>query len=88
MEHLEKISERIYLLEGEATTNPDPLPQVGETVDDFLRLGHEAENDAIVLYRKIIGEALRRGDTATRRMFEDIVQQEEEHYWKFDDFLR
>ena len=88
MEHLEKISERIYLLEGEATTNPDPLPQVGETVDDFLRLGHEAENDAIVLYRKIIGEALRRGDTATRRMFEDIVQQEEEHYWKFYDFLR
>ena len=24
MEHLEKISERIYLLEGETTTNPDP----------------------------------------------------------------
>ena len=88
MEHLEKISERIYLLEGEATVVPDPLPQVGETADDFLKLDHEAENIAIVLYRQIIAEALKRGDTTTRNMFEEIVRQEEEHYWKFDDFLR
>jgi len=88
MEHLEKISERIYLLEGEASTLPDPLPQVGETVNDFLRLDHAAENDAIMLYRKIVEKAFERGDTTTRRIFEDIVIQEEEHYWKFDDFLR
>jgi len=88
MEHLEKISERIYLLEGEATAVPDPLPRVGKTADDFLRLDHEAENDAILLYRKIIEEALKRGDTLTRRMFEDIVIQEEEHYWKFDDYVK
>jgi len=88
MEHLEKISERIYLLEGETTPVPDPLPQVGETADDFVKLGHAAENDAILLYRKIIDEAFKRGDTTTRRMFEDIVLQEEEHYWKFDDFLK
>ena len=88
MEHLEKISERIYLLEGETTPLPDPLPQVGETADDFLKLGHNAENDAILLYRKIIEEALKRGDTKTRRMFEEIVMQEEEHYWKFDDYLK
>jgi bacterioferritin len=88
MEHLEKISERIYLIEGETTSTPDPLPKVGETADDFLKFGHEAENDAIVLYRKIIEEALNRGDTATRHMFEEIIMQEEEHYWKFDDFLK
>ena len=88
MEHLEKITERIYLLEGECTVVPDPLPQVGETADDFLKLDHEAESYAIVLYRQIVAEALKRGDTKTRRMFEDIVMQEEEHYWKFDDFLK
>jgi bacterioferritin len=88
MDHLEKISERIYLLEGEATVMPDPLPKVGKTVDEFLMLDHAAENDAIVLYRKIIEEAMKRGDTLTRRMFEDIVIQEEEHYWKFDDYIR
>jgi bacterioferritin len=88
MDHLEKISERIYLLEGEATYIPDPLPQVGETADDFLKLDHEAENYAIVLYRKIIDEAMKCGDTKTRRMFEEIVSQEEDHYWTFDDFVR
>jgi len=88
MDHLEKIAERIYLLEGECTVIPDPLPQVGENADDFLTLDHQAENDAIVLYRQIIAEAMKRGDTTTRRLFEDIVMQEEEHYWAFDDFLR
>jgi bacterioferritin len=88
MEHLEKITERIYLLEGEAVAVPDPLPQVGKTTDDFVKLDHEAESIAIVLYRQIIAEALKRGDTTTRRMFEDIVMQEEEHYWSFDDFVK
>lgn len=88
MDHLEKIAERIYLLEGEADVLPDPLPKVGDTADDFLMLDHAAENDAIVLYRRIIAEAMKCGDTLTRRMFEDIVIQEEEHYWKFDDYVR
>jgi bacterioferritin len=88
MDHMEKITERIYLLDGEATYNPDPVPQVGESVEDFLRLDHEAENYALVLYRKIVDEALKRGDSKTRRLFEDIISQEEDHYWTFDDFLR
>jgi bacterioferritin len=88
MEHLERISERIYLLDGEATVDPDPLPVVGETVTDFLRLDHALESGAIALYREIIAEALKRGDTTTRRIFEEIVQQEEDHFWTFDDFVR
>jgi bacterioferritin len=88
MEHLEKISERIYLLEGECTVIPDPIPQVGETSDDFVKLDQEAENIAIVLYRQIIAEAMKRGDTTTRNMFEEIVRQEEEHYWAFNDYAR
>jgi bacterioferritin len=88
MDHLEKISERIYLLDGEATFNPDPKPVVGENVMDFLRLDHALESSAIALYRQIIAEALKRGDTKTRRLFEDIVMQEEDHFWTFDDFLR
>ena len=88
MDHFEKISERIYLIGGETASVPNPLPHVGENANDFLRLDHTAENDAIVLYRNIIAEAIKRQDTTTRRIFEDIVMQEEEHFWKFDDFLR
>ena len=88
MDHLEKISERIYLLEGEAVANPDPLPVVGETAQDFLVLDHKLESDTILLYRKIIAKALELGDTTTRRLFEDIIIQEEEHFWTFDDYVK
>jgi bacterioferritin len=88
MDHLEKISERIYLLDGEAAYKPEPLPVVGNSALDFLKLDHELESSAISLYRQIITEALKRGDTATRRMFEDIILQEEDHFWTFDDFVR
>jgi bacterioferritin len=88
MDHLEKISERIYLLEGEAVYKPDPLPIVGNTADDFLTLDHKLESDTILLYRQIIAEALKRQDTTTRRMFEDIIIQEEEHFWTFDDYVK
>ncbi|MCJ7793751.1 hypothetical protein MUP42_02335 [Candidatus Bathyarchaeota archaeon] len=88
MDHLEKISERIYLLEGEATYKPDPLPVVGDTAQDFLTLDHALESTTISLYRQIIAEALKCGDTTTRRMFEDIIIQEEKHFWTFDDFVK
>jgi bacterioferritin len=88
MDHLEKISERIYLLEGEVTYKPDPMPTVGNNANDFILLDHKLESDTIQLYRQIIAEALKRQDTTTRRMFEDIVIQEEEHFWTFDDFVR
>jgi bacterioferritin len=86
MDHLEKISERIHLLGGECTVVPDPIPQVGANPEDFIMLDRQAETTAIMLYRQIIAEALKRGDTTTRNMFEEIVRQEEEHYWSFDDF--
>lgn len=88
MDHLEKISERIYLLDGEATYKPEPLPVIGDTAMDFLILDHALESSAISLYRQIIAEAFKRADTTTRRIFEDIIIQEEDHFWTFDDFVR
>ncbi|HUJ84729.1 MAG TPA: ferritin-like domain-containing protein [Candidatus Acidoferrales bacterium] len=88
MQHLEKISERIYLIDGEAVTKPNPLPVVGKTTLEILSLDHQLEADTIALYRQIIAEAMKRGDTTTRRIFEDIVLQEEDHYWTFDDYVR
>lgn len=38
MKHLEAISERIYLVDGECVTKPSPLPQVGKTTLDILKL--------------------------------------------------
>ncbi|MDP2928458.1 MAG: ferritin-like domain-containing protein [Candidatus Omnitrophota bacterium] len=87
MKHAAAIMERIYYLGGKATTKAKK-PVVGGSLSEFARLGIKAEEEALILYRKIIEEAMKRGDTLTRRMFEDIVIQEEEHYWKFDDYVK
>ncbi|MHA1890565.1 MAG: ferritin-like domain-containing protein, partial [Promethearchaeota archaeon] len=87
MDHLEKISERIYLLGGECVYNPYPLPEIGDNVDDFLMLDRKAEDYAIVLYREIIKVAGEKGDIVTKRLFESILEEEDEHYWMFDDFF-
>ncbi|MHA1413093.1 MAG: ferritin-like domain-containing protein [Promethearchaeota archaeon] len=87
MEHFEKIAERIYEVDREALAQVDPLPNIGSTVEDFIKLGREAENYAIILYRDVIKKATELGDIKTKRMFEDIIEQEEEHYWKFDDYV-
>jgi bacterioferritin len=87
MDHMEKIAERIYEIDRESIATVDPLPKVGNSVDDFIKLDREAENYAIVLYRKVIAEATRLGDIKTKKLFEEIIQEEESHYWAFDDFL-
>lgn len=87
MEHMEMIAERIFEIDKEALAQVDPIPEIGKNGDDFITLDRDAENYAIVLYRKIIEEAIKKGDIKTKVMFENIIQQEEDHYWKFDDFL-
>lgn len=87
MKHAEKIAERIYVLGGEATTKPTPI-KIGDTLDDFLANGMEAEEGALKLYRKIIKEATDRGDITTKKLFEDIYMEEEDHYWSFDEFVK
>jgi bacterioferritin len=86
MDHMEKIAERIYEIDKEAIATVDPLPDIGNNENEFLRLDRDAENYAIILYRKIIDEATKLGDIKTKKMFEDIIQQEEDHYWSFDDY--
>ena len=88
MDHLEKISERIYLLEGEVVVKADPIPMVGKTTEEFLKLDHALESDTISLYRKIIAKAVELGDITTKKIFEDIIMQEEEHFWSFDDYVK
>ena len=87
MEHLEKIAERIYEIKKEAIANVEPLPNIGGEVDDWIKNDRDAEDYAIKLYRQIINKALEINDVRTRLIFEHIIDQEEEHFWRFDDFV-
>ena len=87
MKHAESIMERIYLLESESTTKTDPI-NVGNSIEDFLKLGIKAEKEALELYRKMLKATAEEGDYSTRRLFMEIFKEEEDHLIKFKEYLK
>lgn len=86
MKHAEEIAERLSYLNGIPTIQPDPIV-VGSSLEQMLRLDEKAEEEAIILYKKTIKEATKDGDTTTRRLFEKILAEEEEHIDTFGKLL-
>ncbi|MHA1309952.1 MAG: ferritin-like domain-containing protein [Candidatus Helarchaeota archaeon] len=87
MKHAESIMERIYLLGSESTTKTDPI-NVGNSIEDFLKLGIKADEEALELYRKVLKATAEEGDYSTRRLFMEIFKEEEDHLIKFKEYLK
>jgi bacterioferritin len=86
MRHAEKISERVVQLGGKPTAKPDPV-KLGETVQEILEINRDVERGAIELYKHIIKVAEKEKDEETRKLFERILADEEEHYQTFTNLL-
>ena len=86
MKHAEAIAERLDYLGGKLTTKPTPIT-VGKNVKDMLKINKKAEEDAIILYKKIVARAAKEGDVVTKKLFEDILSQEEDHHGQFSTLL-
>ncbi|WP_405793234.1 bacterioferritin [Streptomyces sp. NBC_01506] len=84
-EHADKLAERIVQLGGEPDFNPDTLTKRAhaeyDASSDLIEMIKEdlvAERVAIAAYTEI-AQWLGDGDPTTRRVFEDLLAQEEEH---------
>ncbi len=86
MKHAEKIAERLFYFDVTPTTKPDPI-KLGGTVQEMLEADAKAEEEAIVLYKEIIGQASSEGDSTTRLLFEQILAEEEDHHDTFTTLL-
>lgn len=86
MKHAEAIAERLAYLGGTPTQKPDPI-FVGESLKEMLQTNAKAEEEAIALYKQTIKVADEEGDVTTRRLFEEILGQEEEHHDTFTKLL-
>ncbi len=86
MKHAEKIAERLDYLGGVPTTKPTSIEVGGET-KEMLTLDRQAEEDAIKLYKEIAALADKEGDIVTRKLFEDILAEEEDHHNTFGTLL-
>lgn len=86
MKHAESIAERLWYLGGIPTTKPAPI-KVGESLKEFLELDTKAEEEAIMMYKQIIGLAQKEGDVTTAFMFKEILEDEEKHHDLFTTML-
>ncbi len=79
MKHAERLIERILYFEG--TPNMQRLfpVQVGESVEEQLRLDLGVEYEAVPRLNHGIALCVEVGDNGTREMLEDILVSEEEH---------
>ncbi|AGZ33396.1 bacterioferritin [Pseudomonas sp. SWI6] len=93
-EHADKLAERIVQLGGEPDFNPDNLSKhshaqyvEGKSLKEMVLENLVAERIAIDSYREII-QYIGDKDPTTRRIFEDILAQEEEHADDMSDLLQ
>lgn len=86
MKHAEAIAERLAYLGGIPTTKPEPI-FVGDSLKEMLEQDKKDEEGAIKLYRKIVDTARKAGDQTTRKLFEQILSDEEEHHDTFTGLL-
>jgi bacterioferritin len=86
MKHAEAIGERLDYLGGTLTTKPSAI-EVGRTLKEMLKIDKKVEEDAIKLYKEIIALAAKENDVITKRLFEKILSEEEEHHNQFSTLL-
>jgi bacterioferritin len=93
-EHADLLAERIVQLGGEPEFNPDTLSKnshaqyvAGNTLKEMVYEDLVAERIAIDSYREII-QYIGEQDPTTRRIFEVILAQEEEHADDMADILK
>jgi len=86
MKHAEVIAKRLAYLDGVPTTKPDPI-FVGVDLEEMLRMDVKAEEEAIELYKRIINMATDENDFTTKRLFEEILSNEEDHHDTFSTLL-
>ena len=87
MKHAEAIAERLAYLGGTPTTKPDPI-FVGGSLEEMIRNDIKAEKEAVALYKQTIKAAEEEGDITTRRLFEEILGDEEDHLDTFTNLLK
>jgi bacterioferritin len=82
MKHAEAIAERLTYLGGIPTTKPEPI-FVGKNLKEMLTRDKKDEEGAVKLYKQIIELARKEGDSTTKRLFQKILAEEEEHHDTF-----
>ena len=84
MLHIERIAERILFLKGEVELKFLDEVKKTHTIKDMIQLAQKLEEAAIIDYNKMANECAANSDSVSKKLFEDLVADEERHYDQFD----
>jgi bacterioferritin len=84
MLHAETIAERILFLGGEVEMVVGQEVAKIHDAKEMLEKAKSLEEGAIVMYNRFAMECAQNADSGTKRLFEDLVTDEETHWEKFD----
>ena len=79
MKHADRLSERIFFLEGLPNFQSLGKLRVGETVEEILQADLDLEYEAVPVLKEAIAHCETVRDYNSRELFEDILDSEEEH---------
>ena len=85
MRHAEMFAERIKELGGEPTGSFADKVQKGQEVGTVFTHDSKLEDDTIDEYNKFLQVCRDNGDSITAKLFEQIIDEEQEHLNYFDD---
>jgi bacterioferritin len=79
MKHGEECAERILFLNGVPTTKPDGKIQKTDKIDKMLEVSEALEQQACDMYNAAANECAKEGDQISKKIFEELLAEEEEH---------
>ena len=84
MNHIELCAERILFLGGDVEMVASQEVQKIHDVEEMLVMARQLEIDAVREYNQWANESSANADSASRKIFENLVDDEERHYDQFD----
>jgi len=84
MDHAEQLAERILYLQGTPTSDPDGQVTHGQDIPDMLKRDIGLERGAVDMYNDSAMACGQAGDHTSKRLFQQLLQDEEEHLDQFE----
>lgn len=84
MLHIEKLAERILFLKGTVELKAAEEVSKLHNVKEMLKKGRAMEEGSAQDYNKWANECAANNDSMTKKIFEDLVGDEEHHYDQYD----
>jgi len=84
MIHIERLAERILFLKGEVEMKASAEVQKIKDVEEMLKLAAQMEEGSAKDYNLWANECSANADSVSKKLFEDLVADEERHFDQYD----